>query len=288
MNPNIQLIAFLALVGTAGAALATFLLNLGAERVIDVSPLDRPPQVVDMRVALLIGLGIALPLTALLWAFVTPLLSLLGIGVGAMAALAYRTHEQNAWNRDLTREFQSLLTLLIIQMESGTDSMYRALETAMDEGDFTLLPPILEQHVLAVTSTQVPLGATLFRLASARMLASVPLVQDAMASMADKVDRQIPVRNLVQALKVMDNSMVEITRLQQAQEAASAQTIYSAYIVAGLVVVMALVLVFMAPDLGRNLLYTVPGNITVMGVACAIFGAINIAQKSAETRPLRF
>jgi pilus assembly protein TadC len=285
---DITLLSFVAVCAAAGAAAAVAAVNLGVTRVRHASPLDQPPAVAGWAGALAIALGVGLPAGWVLAALVSPALGLLGAGIGLALAFAWRALRLRRWTNEITRDFQALLAMLLIQLDSGGDSLYRALEIAVSESSLAQLRPIVERHVLARKAAGVPLEQALGDLARCRLLRDAPLVQDALARLADLVARDVPAAHLVEALRLMDSLMTDIARIEREQAAQAAQMRYSTYAVALLTAGMAATLFFVARDLGDLLLHTLPGNLTLIGVCGAIATAIIIAEKSTETRPLRF
>jgi hypothetical protein len=283
-----QLIAFLALCAVAAAAGAAGLLNLGADRVREASALDRPPDVLSTPLSIAIAVGVGLPTGLLLGLLVTPMLGVLGLGLGFAVALAWRDVRLGRWQGAVTRDMQTLVAILIIQLQSGGDSLYRALQVVTSRANLGVLGPVLDEHVLARVAAGAPLGSALGELARCRLLRDVPITQDALARLADLAGRDVPVDALLEALRIMDGTLTDIVRLEQEQAALSAQTRYSIYAVAGLEVAMAAVIIFVARSLSDALLHTLPGNVTLLMVCLAVVGAIYGVRRLSTTRPLRF
>lgn len=283
-------VVLIALCAAGGAAAMTAVVNLGVERRGRMPPdeKDEPPAVTNPAEAALLGLATGVPVTLLLAAYAGPTMSLLGAGLGLAVALGWRGVRLRRWVDEVTHDVQALITILIIQLDAGGDSLYRALECALVESNLTHLRPIVERHVLARKAAGVPLEEGLADLARCRLLRDAPLVQDAFARLADLVARDVPAANLIEVLRLMDNLMTDIARVEREQAALSAQTRYSTYIVALLVVAMGGAIVFLARDLGDLLLHTVPGNLTLLAVSVAVTGALVIVEHSTRSRPLRF
>lgn len=287
---DIHVIALIAIFSVAGASAMTALVNLGVDRVRPEPPdeKDQPPAVVNVGLAAALGLGVGLPAALALGMYAGPLMSLLGAGLGLAVALGWRGLRLRRWVDEVTRDMQALLTILIIQLDSGGDSVYRALECALAESNLIHLRPIVERHVLARKAAGVPLEQALSDLARCRLLRDAPLVQDALARLADLVARDVPTGNLIEVLRLMDTLMTDIARVEREQASLSAQTRYSTYIVALLVAAMGAAVLFIARDLGDLLLHTVPGNLTLLAVCGAVGAAIVIVERSTSSRPLRF
>ena len=107
--------------------------------------------------SVVLGLGLGLPSAAALAFYVNPPMGLLGGGLGLFAAFAWRAARLRRWAGELTRDMQALIAILIIQLDSGGDSLYRALECAVAESNLLHLRPIVERHVLARKAAGVPL-----------------------------------------------------------------------------------------------------------------------------------
>ncbi len=285
---GVELLAFIALCTVAGAAATTALLNVGAERRVAVGELDLPPQVVSMPQVIVVSVSLGLVTAVALGVFVSPALAVLGIGLGLVVALGWRGARLGRWTKDITRDTQTLAAVLIIQLQSGGDSLYRAIEAAATRANLTRLGPILDRHVLARVAAGTTLDQALADLARCRLLQDAPIAQDALARLADLAAREAPVDNMLDALRIMDGTMTEIVRLEEVQAAASAQTRYSTYLVALLEVGMGAAVIFMARDLGALLLHTLPGNITLVAVCAAVAIAIFAVERLSTSRPLRF
>lgn len=281
------MVAFAAFLAVAGAALMGILLNIGAPRAHGASALDSAPQVVSPAGALAAGLLVAVPSAAALW-FLSPILSLLGFILGAEVALGVRSYRFGKWHAAITRDVQVLVQLLVLQLDTGGDSLYRALEQAALEGRMTVLGPLVEEHVLAAKASGELLSDALETFARCRLIAYAPIVHDVFVKLADLAARDVPTTQQIEVLRNVDAVMTRIVKLEREQRAASAQNRYSTYIVLVLVLCMAGVVLFMARDLGEMLLHTLPGNITLLGVTVLMAVALYAAEQAAYSRPLRF
>jgi hypothetical protein len=288
MTIDSSVFALLALAAVAGAAAAAGALNLGADRIRHASALDEPPAVARVPLAAALALGTGLPAAWALGTFASPPLALLGAGLGLAVALAWRGARLRRWCDEVTRDIQALVAILIIQLDSGGDSLYRALETAAGESNLLHLRPVIEHHVLARQAAGLPLEQALAELGRCRLLRDVPLVQDALARLADLVARDVPTASLVEVLRLMDSLMTDIARIEREQAAAAAQMRYSTYAVTLLLGGLGATLFFVARDLGDLLLHTLPGNLTLIAVCGAAAIAIAVAEAATASRPLRF
>lgn len=281
-------LAFLLMLGVAGFAAAAGILNLGADRVIERSELDLPPVVVNTPVTTITSAVVGLGLALLIAIYLTPLLSLLGLFVGVWLAGTLRSLRLGAWRDMVTRDMQVLVTQLVIQLSSGSDSLYRAIEISIDNGRYDVLKPILERHVLARKVSGAPLDQCLSDLATCRLLRDTPLVQSVFGRIASLARRGVPTDTMMEAITQADEMLTEIVKIEKKQEAASAQTRGSAYFVALLLVVMAGAVLVLAPTLRQALLATVPGNITLMLATVLIMISLAVADRAAYSRPMKF
>jgi Flp pilus assembly protein TadB len=283
-----ETVAFVALAVVAGAAAGVLFFNPGAAKLRTRSLLDEAPQVVrwPQTLALVIGLGLALALGLALIG--TVFLAPMGLIAGAFVAFTVRAARLRAWAQGVTRETQALIGNLVIELDSGEGSLYRALEVTVSEGDLPHLRPLVERYVLGRVTEGAYLEDALLDLGRSRLLSYAPVTADALRRLGNLAGRNLPISSLLDALRIMNDTMTDIVRVEQDQLAQSAQIRYSAYIVAALVVTLAALLVLMARDLGDALLRTLPGNISLTVVTLMVLTGLVRAEYSASSSTLRF
>ncbi len=288
LQPPADLLSFILLLSVAGAALGMFLVNLGSSRVLSASELDEAPQVARWPQVMLIAAGSGLLTAAALALLASPPLALLGLFAGGFVALSVRAARLRAWSRAMARETQAVIVNLLISMDSGEGSAYRGLQNVIAEGELRTLGPILERHVLARVAAGAFLEDTLVTLTGSRMMSYAPIARDALTRLADLVGRDVSAACFVDGLRIMDTTMTDIVRIDQEQAAQLAQIRYSAYIVTGLVIAMAALLILAQSALADGLLRTLPGNLVLSMVALMVMIALMRAEYGAKSEPLRF
>jgi hypothetical protein len=160
-----ETIAFVALAVVAGAAAGVLLFNPGAAKLRAHSLLDEAPQVVRWPQTSLGGSA-----WKHAWLAIGTVFPRRWLIAGAFVAFTVRAARLRAWAQGVTRETQALIGNLVIELDSGEGSLYRALEVTVSEGDLPHLRPLVERYVLGRVTEGAYLEDALLDLAAAALV----------------------------------------------------------------------------------------------------------------------